>query len=182
MQTVAHMKEMIEETLFGEAQTYVGGSRYERTPTRSDYLNGYYTRNLVTSLGYISQIRIPRTRHGRPNFSLIQHYQRRHKEFDQIVLSSFLKGHSTRKARDFFQGMYGRSVISAQTVTNIIKTLDSLVQGFHQRRIEDKYQVLILDALWVPVWGYKRKRPLLFAMGITPDGKKEVIDFVLPDK
>ena len=58
MQTVAHMKEMIEETLFGEAQTYVGGSRYERTPTRSDYLNGYYTRNLVTSLGYISQIRI----------------------------------------------------------------------------------------------------------------------------
>ena len=97
MQTVAHMKELIEETLFGEAQTYVGATRDARTTTRSDYLNGYYTRNLITSLGYISQIRIPRTRHGRPNFSLIKHYQRRHKEFDQIVLSSFLKGHSRKE-------------------------------------------------------------------------------------
>jgi len=60
----------------------------------------------------------------------------------------------------------------------ILWSRDSTKEGF-----KDKYQVLILRCtLGAVSLGYKRKRPLLFAMGVTPEGKKEVIDFALTDK
>ena len=60
-------------------------------------------------------------------------------------------------------------------------TLDDAVKAFHRRRITSRFRALILDGIII-----KRKtgagtltRPVLVALGIRRDGKKEVIDFRL---
>jgi transposase-like protein len=63
----------------------------------------------------------------------------------------------------------------------VAKQLDAAVAAFHRRPLKDQYRVLVLDGVVL-----KRKtgagalaRPVLVALGLRPDGKKEVIDFRL---
>jgi transposase-like protein len=89
-------------------------------------------------------------------------------------------GLSTRKVGIALLSLLGER-ISAQTVSRVATTLDDAVRAFHRRRITGCFRALILDGIVI-----KRKtgagslaRPVLVALGIRPDGRKEVIDFRL---
>jgi putative transposase len=71
--------------------------------------------------------------------------------------------------------------ISASTVSRVAKTLDAAVATFHRRPLKDVYEVLMLDGVVLSrkTGAGALKRPVLVALGIRPDGKKEVIDFHL---
>lgn len=45
-----------------EATERVGAGRYERTPDRRSYRNGTYSRDLLTTLGPIDDVAVPRVR------------------------------------------------------------------------------------------------------------------------
>jgi putative transposase len=71
--------------------------------------------------------------------------------------------------------------ISPATVSAVARQLDAAVAAFHRRPLKDIYRVLVLDGVVL-----RRKtgagalaRPVLVALGLRPDGKKEVIDFRL---
>lgn len=59
------VKRLMEVTLEEEMAAYIGIGRYGRSESRRDYRNGYYTRSLLTSFGYISEIKVPRCRKKR---------------------------------------------------------------------------------------------------------------------
>jgi transposase-like protein len=63
----------------------------------------------------------------------------------------------------------------------VAKTLDAAVAAFHRRPLKDVYKVLMLDEVVLSrkTGAGALKRPVLVALGIRPDGKKEVIDFRL---
>ena len=69
--------------------------------------------------------------------------------------------------------------VSASTVSRIAKTLDAAVASFHRRRLEDKYKLLVLDGVVLArkTGAGAIRRPVLVAMGITHEGKKEILDF-----
>ena len=73
----------------------------------SDRRNGYCERDLLTSWGWINKIRVPRGRVSSITDVVLPRYQRRQPEFDAVVMSSFLFGHSTRKSRRFFTELLG---------------------------------------------------------------------------
>jgi len=52
------------EVLEAEVEAYIGAGAYQRVPTRRDYRNGHYPRNLVTGVGQIEALPVPRTRQG----------------------------------------------------------------------------------------------------------------------
>lgn len=90
----------------------------------------------------------------------------------------FLLGLSTRKVGSALLSMLGQPV-SPSTVSDIAKQLDRSVHAYHQRPLPDHYEVLVLDGIVM-----KRKtgvgaqrRSMLVALGIKPDGNKEIIDF-----
>ncbi len=62
------LREAVHMTLVAvleeEVERFIGAERCERTPWRWDHRNGYYTRNLVTGLGLINALLVPRTRKG----------------------------------------------------------------------------------------------------------------------
>ena len=143
-----------------------------------DRRNGTYPRHLLTGIGDIL-LAVPRTR----RFSAMSEaraYARRVKDVDQMILGCFVFGLSTRKVAEALLPVLGERV-SATTVSRIAATLDWSVAGFHRRPLKDRYRFLLLDGVVL-----KRrtgigsvKRAVLVALGITSEGKKEVIDFYI---
>jgi len=144
----------------------------------ADRRNGCYTRWLLTELGMI-ELHVPRTR----TFSglrVVRAYARRAKDVDRMILACFVLGLSTRKVATALLPILGRPV-SPAPVSAVARQLDAAVAAFHRRPLRDIYRVLVLDGVVL-----KRKtgagalaRPVLVALGLRPDGKKEVIDFRL---
>jgi transposase-like protein len=145
---------------------------------QADRRNGCYTRWLLTELGAV-ELAVPRTR----TFSalkVVRAYARRAKDVDRMILGCFLLGLSTRKVATALLPILGRPV-SPATVSAVARQLDAAVAAFHRRPLRDLYRVLVLDGVVL-----RRKtgagalaRPVLVALGLRPDGKKEVIDFRL---
>jgi transposase-like protein len=99
-----------------------------------------------------------------------------------MILACFLLGLSTRKVGKALLPVLGEPV-SASSVSRIARVLDGAVAAFHGRRLKDRYRVLILDGVVLSrrTGMGALRRPVLVALGITPLGKKEIIDFRLAD-
>jgi len=152
---------------------------------RADRRNGSYPRHLLTELGDI-ELAVPRTR----TFSaveVVRAYARRAKDIERMILACFVLGLSTRKVAAALLPILGRPVSHRsgegpdRSVSQVAKQLDAAVAAFHRRPLKDQYRVLVLDGVVL-----KRKtgagalaRPVLVALGLRPDGRKEVIDFRL---
>jgi len=143
-----------------------------------DRRNGSFSRHLVTELGDI-ELHIPRTRRFSP-LAVIRAYARRSRSVDQLILACFVLGLSTRKVASALLPLLGEPV-SAATVSRVAKSLDTAVEAFHRRPITRQYRFLILDGVVLKrkTGAGSVKRVVLVALGITPEGKKEVIDFVI---
>ena len=143
-----------------------------------DRRNGFYPRHLLSELGDI-KLRVPRTRRFCPT-EVLKSYTRRAPEIDRVILAGFVLGLSTRKVGEVLLPLLGRP-ISASTVSRVAKTLDAAVAAFHRRPLKDVYKALMLDGVVLArkTGAGALKRPVLVALGITHDGKKEIIDFRL---
>ena len=143
-----------------------------------DRRNGFYPRHLLSELGDI-ELRVPRTRRFCPT-EVLKSYTRRAPEIDRVILAGFVLGLSTRKVGEVLLPLLGRP-ISASTVSRVAKTLDAAVAAFHRRPLKDVYKALMLDGVVLArkTGAGALKRPVLVALGITHDGKKEIIDFRL---
>jgi len=141
-----------------------------------DRRNGYFSRHLLTELGDI-QLDVPRTRHWSA-VDVVRAHARRVDQVDRMILACFVLGLSTRKVAHALMPVLGEAV-SATTVSRVAKILDIAVEAFHRRPLTRNYRFLVLDGVVL-----KRrtgmgsvKRIILVALGITPEGKKEIIDF-----
>ena len=97
-----------------------------------------------------------------------------------MILACFVLGLSTRKVATALLPILGRRV-SASTVSQVAKSLDAAVAAFHRRPLKDIYPVLMLDGIVLSrkTGAGALKRPVLVALGIRADGKKEILDYRL---
>jgi len=144
----------------------------------ADRRNGSYRRHLLTALGDL-ELCVPRTR----RFSALaglQAYARRERRVDRLILACFARGLSTRKVGEALVTLLGEQV-SPATVSEVAKLLDHEVEAFHQRRLTGRYRVLVFDGVVLSrrTGAGALRRPVLVALGLRPDGAKEILDFVL---
>jgi putative transposase len=144
----------------------------------ADRRNGFYPRHLLTELGDV-ELAVPRTRRFAP-IAVVRAYARRPEQVDRMILSCFVLGLSVRKVSEALLPILGRP-ISPSTVSTVAKQLDAVVAAFHARPLKDRYRVLMLDGVVLArrTGAGAIRRPVLVALGLRPDGKKEVIDFRL---
>ncbi len=144
----------------------------------ADRRNGVYRRWLMTELGEI-ELRVPRTR-TYSALAVVRAYARRAAHIDRMILACFVLGLSTRKVAIALLPILGRR-ISAGTVSQVAKTLDVAVAAFHRRPLKDHYPVLMLDGVVLArkTGAGALRRPVLVALGLRADGKKEIIDYRL---
>ena len=166
------------EALMGyERQCFLNAHPYERSAQRVDQANGFYRRQMTTRLGVLS-LQVPRTRSGHFHPQVLPRYQRREPVIKEALKQVFLLGVSTRQAGRALATLVGDAV-SAATVSTVAKALDASVHGFHRRPLKDQYRYLILDGVSVRIRlvGKVQRRLVLCAYGITPRGRRELIDF-----
>jgi len=166
---------IIEDQMAGAVDEYLAQLGIDEEPDRR---NGYYRRHLLTGLGDV-EICVPRTRRYSPTKVLCA-YARRTAEIDRLILAGFALGLSTRKVGEALLAILGRK-ISAETVSRVVKTLDGAVAAFHRRRLKNQYKALMLDGVVLArkTGAGALRRPVLVALGLRADGKKEIIDFRL---
>ncbi len=170
---------LIESALNAERELYMNCKPYERAEERQDYRNGYWKRWITLKDGRL-EIRMPRIRGKAYESAIIPRFKQRVKEVDTALMKVFLYGASTRLTGEALRPLLGDGV-SAQTVSNITKSLDIEVKRYHNRKLEDKYLYLFLDGVMLKIktgFGAKKKA-VLVAYGIRVDGKRELIDFVV---
>jgi len=175
---IMHLRKvLIEGALKVEQHQYIGAGEYERSPERGDYRNGYWRRWIILKDGRL-EIKMPRLRSKGYRSKIIPRYKQRVEEVDEVLRRIFLYGASTRLTSQALKPLIGEE-LSAQTISNIAKSLDEEVKRFHRRPLEDRYLYLFLDAVVIKErsgYGVK-KRAVLVAYGIRVDGKRELIDF-----
>lgn len=172
------LKEMLEGLLEAERDRLVACSWYGRSPERRDERAGYRTRSIVTALGKISGLRVPRTRRARFQTRLWKRYKRRAAPIEVAVMESFVCGVATRKVKRALRSVLGNDGPSHQTVSRIVAGLNRSLKKWQRRPIDDDIEILYLDGVFLRIKerGIK-KRPTLFAMGITTDGRMRILGF-----
>jgi transposase-like protein len=122
---------------------------------------------------------VPRTRTFGA-MRVVRAYARRAQHIDRMILACFVLGLSTRKVATALLPVLGRPV-SAATVSRVAQSLDAAVAAFHRRPLKDAYKVLMLDGVVLSrkTGAGAIRRPVLVALGLRPDGKKEIVDFRL---
>ena len=167
------LKEALEDRMHNSIDAYLSQVRERGLVDRR---NGAYSRHLLTEVGNL-ELQIPRTR-TTSAISVLKRFARRVFPVERMILLTFLLGLSTRKVGQALLPILGEPV-SPSTVSEIAKQLDHAVEAYHQRKLSDTYEVLLLDGLVLKrKTGFgTQKRTVLVALGIRPDHKKEVIDF-----
>lgn len=179
VQAQEHHQRFLNLMMEHERREYLRYEPYQRGPERTDQSNGFYTRSLSTRAGML-KLKVPRSRSGKFQSQIIPRYQRREALVNQTLKEIFLLGISTRQAGRVLATLVGESV-SASTVSEVSKVLDQAVNQWHRRPLKDHYQYLLLDGVSVRIrlGGRVQRRVALCAYGITQDGKRELIDFLL---
>lgn len=169
------LKRVLEKRMRQRVRSYI---EEELSQGIHDRFNGSYPRHLLTSIGDIV-LEVPRSRRFNP-VTVAQAYARRTQDVDRCILACFVLGLSTRKVAEALLPVLGERV-SASTVSQIAKILDHAVAAFHKRRLENAYCVLEFDgvALSRKTGVGAQRKPVLVALGIRPDGRKEIIDFLM---
>jgi putative transposase len=160
-----------------EVSEQVGAGRYERTPERKTYRNGYRERVWETRVGQIP-LRIPKLRQGSYFPSLLEPRRRAERALVSVVQEAYVAGVSTRKVDDLVRAL-GLEGCSRSEVSRICRELDEAMERFRSRPLEGEYPYVWLDAKAVRVRydGRVVHMAAVVAIGVRQDGSREVLGF-----
>lgn len=175
---LAAIRTVLETTMESELWDQLRADRYERTAARRSHRNGYYQRGLVTELGLIDELRVPRARAFAYQPSFLVRAARRTSVVDAVLRQAFVRGLSTRETAALAETLTGVR-LSAAAVSRLAMALDAQVAAFHRRPITLAVRYLLVDGLWVSVRASARakRRVVLAAYGIDEHGRRELLDY-----
>ena len=160
------VRSVMQTMLEAEMDEALGASKSERSDGRLGYRSGYYTRTLVTRVGKL-ELRVPQDRAGRFSTELFERYQRSEQALVATLAEMYVQGVSTRKVKAITEELCGHA-FSASTISAINKKLDTSLTAFAERRLDEPFPYLILDARYEKVReaGVVRSQAVLIAIGI----------------
>lgn len=172
----AAVKAVLEQVIEEEMTEHIGARHREKTDSRTGERNGCYSRGLITPVGKIEQLRVPRDRDGTFTTAVFEEYHRATGEVEDAVLEMWLQGISQRKIAEVTEKL-GAVKIGKDAVSRIAQRLDEELCGFRQRRLSQSHPYLFLDATYLKVnWGgHVGDLALLVAIGVNEQGYREVL-------
>ncbi len=178
----AVVREVMQEVLEAEMDETLQAEKGERTSIRLGYRAGYYSRSLITRVGKL-ELRVPQDRQGKFRTEVFERYQRSEKALVSALMEMYLQGVSTRKVKAITEELCGHE-FSASTISRIVQQLDKELERFAQRRLEEAYPYVILDARYEKVRedGAVRSQAVLIAIGINWEGRRCVLGVELANR
>jgi len=176
------IKLTLAQTLEEEVEAFVKAEPYQRTEERQDYRNGFYERDLGTSMGVIEDLSVPRTRKGFRT-EIFERYQRRQAELDESICQMFVQGVSTEKVGQIIETLSGAHP-SASTVSRVFHTLEEEFEGWKKRSLQEHYLYVFADGTYFTIIYDEKgeKMPIMAVIGIDLEGKREILGFSIGDR
>jgi putative transposase len=137
--------------------------------------NGYGRKTVLTDTGKI-EIEVPRDRRSSFDPQLIAKYQRRFPGFDDKIVSMYARGMSVREIQGHLHDLYGIEV-SPDLVGAVTDAVLEEIAEWQNRPLEALYALFFFDAIRIKVRdeGTVRNKAVYVALGVRPDGTKEIL-------
>lgn len=175
------MAMFLNKMMQAEADQQAGCQPYERSQDRLDYRNGYKPRQLTTRFGKVV-LQKPQLRNSEFETVVIGKYGRVEKSLVNAVVESYTQGLSTRNIESVVACL-GVESLSKSTVSRMAEELDTEVNEFLTRPIEQEIPYLFIDATYLKVREDHRyvNKAVFLAAGIREDGFLEVLGVRMAD-
>lgn len=173
---------LVQEAMAGEVERHVNASRHERKVGRRGRRNGYKPRTFKTRVGDL-ELSVPQVRGCEPySPSMFGKWERSERALLVACADMYFQGVSTRKVTHVLETMCGGE-ISSSTVSRVAMELDEKLAEFRDRKLNDEYPYLIVDARYekVRVNGKVISQAVMVVAGITHAGSREILDWRLGD-
>jgi transposase-like protein len=132
------MKALLEQILAEEMTAHLGAAPRERTPERRGERNGHDTRELITPVGKIEQLQVPRDRAAEFLTEVFDRYQRMTGNVAEAVLEMYLQGVSTRKVGEVTSALSSVR-IGKDTVSRIAERRETELAPWRSHRLSKAY-------------------------------------------
>ena len=137
--------------------------------------NGTSKKTVLTGTSKLT-ISVPRDRAGSFDPKLIAKYQRRFPDFDEKIISMYARGLPVREIRAHLEEIYGIEV-SPDLISAVTDAVLEEVAEWQNRPLDAVYPLVFFDAIRVKIRdeGFVRNKAVYIALGILPDGNKEIL-------
>ncbi len=174
---------ILQQVLEDEVMEFLGRRRYERAEETVSHRNGYEPRTVKRTSGSVALER-PRVRNaselGFESRVLGKGVTRTH-ALESLVISSFLRGLSTRDVEAALQEVFEESIASKATVSRICEDTRERYRQWCRRRLEQHDIVYcFLDAIYLKL--HPDDTPaegVLVCWGVTLEGRKVLLGLAL---
>ena len=165
-----------DQILEAEMSQHLG---YEKHSSEGDNSgnsrNGASSKTVKTDFGEI-QIKVPRDRNGEFDPALIKKHQRDLGKIDEIIISLYAKGLTTRDIKEHLDELYGLEV-SPAFISNVTERVREFVVEWQTRPLDRLYPIVYLDAIHYKIREESRivNKAAYTVLGINSDGLKEML-------
>ena len=177
------LAESLNQSLLTEQSDLLGRDLHERSESETLSRNGYKPFRLKGIFSSVT-LRRPVLRGATPPSAFLESLKRTGKNLAGILATRFwLRGTSTRAVAQELNAAFGTKLRSAD-VSVLTNKLIPEALAWLNRPIADEIAYLFLDAIYLPVRVSKftAKQAILAAIGVTPQGKRHVLGFLLGDR
>lgn len=148
--------------------------------------NGTYPRHLVSPVGKITAIPIPRFRSGNEEHELasMKVFGEERERFNELVAHLHLAGVSQRKVNRFCKNLFGQAVAPSTTKLVFEELLEAEAFQVNKTSLtQSPSTFLFVDGIWETVRSQKtgetRRRVTIAVLGMNEDGTKQLLGFRL---
>lgn len=170
------IKQAVEAALGAEMTDHLGYERHEVAGHGSgNSRNGVTSKTVQTTAGPVG-LDVPRDRNGEFEPVTVPKGARRLTDFDDMIISLYAKGMTTRDIAEHLQQTYGASV-SHETIANITDAINEQVKAWRNRPLDEVYPILYIDAIRLRIrdGAAVRIKACHIAVGVDMEGRKRVL-------
>ena len=160
----------------------MAAERSERTGPGLATAAAFTAARLITRVGTL-ELRVPQDRAGRFSTDLFERYQRSEKALVGALAEMYVQGVSTRKVKAVTSS-FVRPRVLRLLGQRVNKTLDAALTAFRERRLDEPYPYLILDARYERVreGGVIASQAVLIAVAVDGEGRRQVLAVELANR
>lgn len=159
----------------------------EKIETREKlYFNGYYGRDLISPVGKIENIEVPRFRGGNGGMDIqgLELFDSEKQRFFELISHMHHRGVSQEKIRSLCKEYFGKSVSKTKIGKVYAELIEKEEYQINQQVFDDEFIFLVIDGIWEKVHTYRlngetNKMVTLCVLGIRKDGSRKILGFQL---
>jgi putative transposase len=169
-------KTVLERALGAELDDHLGYLKGDPAGNGSgNSRNGHYGKTVTTAAGPV-RLAVPRDRDGSFEPKIVAKGQRRLGQVDDMILSLYARGMTTRDIRAHLAEVYGTEV-SPALISRVTDVVGEEITTWQTRPLDPVYPILYIDALVLKIrdGGTVDNKAAHLVIGVDTDGYKHVL-------